>query len=110
MPFPVLVLRSKTPCTVQNRTVSTYRCPSPFSANSVQLHTTLPVHIHAEVPVLSLALYTSYPDWIFRGFPQSLQEKSGSMLIFTVTAGLSDVWNPSAAERHVNVPTPLYKY
>jgi hypothetical protein len=57
---------------------------------SVQPPVTLPVHIYTEVPVSSLALYTNHPDGLFHGFPQSLREKSGSVLIFTVTAGLSE--------------------
>jgi hypothetical protein len=90
MSFPVLILKSKAPRTVRNCTVATYCLSSPFSANSAQLHITLPVHLHTEMPVSSLSLYTSYPDWPFRGFPQSLQEKSSLLLIFTVTAGLSE--------------------
>ena len=90
MPFPVLISKHKAPRTVQICTVATCCRSSPFSVNSVQLRITLPAHIHTEVPVSSLALYTSYPDCLFRGFPQSLREKSVSMLIFTVTAGRSE--------------------
>jgi len=90
MSFPVLILKSKAPRTLQNCTVATYSGSSPFSVNSAHLRVTLPVHIRTEVPVSSLDLYTSYPDWLFRGFPQSLQENSCSILIFTVTAGLSE--------------------
>jgi hypothetical protein len=99
----------------------------PLCSEFRQLHITLQVHIyiyicththtHTEVPVSSLAVYTNYPDWLFNGFPQSVREKirvhvdiySYSRTIWRQRTS-HDVWNPSAAERHVNVPTSVYKY